>query len=80
MADSTKHEETVDREEFVTYLRRLADEFEKEGDIDVPVGNKTVRLHPPGKVTRKVEVVERSSILRGDKESLKLDITWKASK
>ncbi|MFC4357481.1 amphi-Trp domain-containing protein [Halobium salinum] len=80
MADSTEHSSKMNREEFAGYLRRLADEFEKEGDIDVPVGNKSVRLHPPDSVKRDIEVVERSSILRGSKEAIGLDVKWKKSK
>ncbi|MFC6725410.1 amphi-Trp domain-containing protein [Halobium palmae] len=80
MADSTEHSSKMTREEFAEHLRRLADEFEKEGDIDVPVGNKSIRLHPPDSVKRDIEVVERSSILRGSKEGIDLDVRWKAKK
>lgn len=77
MSDSTEHSETMNREEFASFLRRLAEEFEKEGDIDVPVGNKSVRLHPPEDVKKEIEVVERSSLLRGNKEAIELDVRWK---
>jgi amphi-Trp domain-containing protein len=80
MADSTEHSTKMNREEFAEYLRRLADEFESEGEIDIPVGNKSVRLHPPDSVKRDIEVVERSSLLRGSKESIELDVRWKSSK
>jgi amphi-Trp domain-containing protein len=80
MADSTEHSAKMNREEFAEHLRRLADQFEAEGEIDVPVGNKSIQLHPPDNVTRDIEVVERSSILRGSKESIELDVRWKAKR
>ncbi|SFK80128.1 amphi-Trp domain-containing protein [Halogranum rubrum] len=80
MADSTEHKSKMNREEFADYLRTLADEFEKDGEMDISVGNKTVQLHPPDTVKSEIEVIERSSILRGNKESLELDVNWKAQK
>ncbi|EJN59354.1 amphi-Trp domain-containing protein [Halogranum rubrum] len=80
MADSTEHKSKMNREEFADYLRTLADEFEKEGEMDISVGNKTVQLHPPDTVKSEIEVVERSSMLRGNRESLELDVNWKAQK
>lgn len=80
MADSTEHKTKMNREEFAEYLRNLADQFERDGEMDVTVGNKTVQLNPPEKVKSEIEVVERSSILRGNRESLELDVNWKVSK
>lgn len=80
MADTTEHDSKMNREEFADYLRRLADEFEKEGEMDIMVGNKSIKLHPPSNVKSDIEVVERSSMLRGNKESIELDVTWKAQK
>ncbi|WP_254527925.1 amphi-Trp domain-containing protein [Natrinema gelatinilyticum] len=54
-------EETVQREETIT----------------VPVGNKDVSLHPPQNVDVSVEVVERSSMLRGDRETIDIELSWK---
>lgn len=80
MADSTEHSSKMNRQEFADFLRELADEFEGDGDIDVPVGNKSIELHPPESLKRDIEVVERSSILRGSKEAIELDVRWKAAK
>jgi amphi-Trp domain-containing protein len=80
MADSTEHKTKMNREAFADYLRSLADQFEREGEMDISVGNKTVRLHPPDTVKSEIEVVERSSVLRGNRESLELDVNWKAQK
>lgn len=80
MADSTEHKEKMNREEFATYLRSLAEQFERDGEMSISVGNKTVQLNPPDRVKSEIEVVERSSILRGNREALELDVTWKAQK
>lgn len=80
MVDSTEHKSKMNREEFADYLRRLAGEFEKDAEMDIMVGNKSIQLHPPSDVKSEIEVVERSSMLRGNKESIELDVTWKADK
>jgi len=66
------------REALAEYLHALADEFASGGEeIDVEVGNKTVTLTPPEEVDCDVEVVERSSMLRGRRERIDFDISWK---
>lgn len=80
MADSTEHKTKMNRDEFADLLRTLADQFERDGEMDVVVGNKTVQLHPPDTLKSEIEVVERSSILRGNRESLELDVNWKVQK
>jgi amphi-Trp domain-containing protein len=78
MADKTTDKRKMDRAEFADYLRRLADEFEGNGPVDVPVGNKNVRLNPQESVKKEIEIVERSSVLRGNREAIGLDIRWRA--
>jgi amphi-Trp domain-containing protein len=48
-----------------------------EGPISVPVANRRVRLHPAEAINCDIEVVERSSLLRGDREKISLEISWK---
>ncbi|WP_129113155.1 amphi-Trp domain-containing protein [Halegenticoccus tardaugens] len=79
MADKTETTRTMSREEFADYLRMLADGFDGDGEMAVSVENKSVTLHPPNEVTTDVEVVERSSILRGDRESIGIDAHWKST-
>ena len=79
MANTTESKETVSRKEFATYLRNLADQFESGGDARIQIGNKSVTVHPAENVKREVTVIERSAILRGDKESLDLEVKWKKS-
>ena len=80
MADSVEYEAELTRTEFADYLRELADEFDGNDSMSVPVGNKRVTLDPPERVTSEVEVIERSSILRGDHEAIELDVRWEASR
>ncbi|WP_255170426.1 amphi-Trp domain-containing protein [Natrononativus amylolyticus] len=78
MADRTTTEETIPRPELAAYLEGLATEFERGGEeIAVSVGNKTVSLHPPENVDLSVEVVERSSVLRGERETIDIELSWK---
>ena len=77
MANTTESKETVTRTEFATYLRNLADQFESDGDAEIQIGNKSVTVHPSKNVKREVTVIERSAILRGDKEALDLEVKWK---
>ena len=80
MAQRTTADETMSLSELATYLETLAMEFERsdgETDVAVPVGNKTVTLHPPEHVDISVEVVERSSVLRGERETVDIELTWK---
>lgn len=78
MAEKTESKETVSREELAQYFRELADEFASEGEANLRIGNKSVTMYPPERIKREIEVVERSSVLRGDKESLGLEISWKS--
>ena len=78
MADRTQSNVTMERSELAAYLTDLAEEFDRgDEQVDVTVGNKTVTLHPPENVQCDVEVVERSSVLRGNRETIELQLSWK---
>ncbi len=78
MAQRTTADERYSRQELAEYFQTLANAFGNgEESIDVPVGNKTVRLSPPEDVGLSVDVVERSSRLRGDHEQLEIEVSWK---
>lgn len=78
MADRTHSKRTMERSELAAYLASLAEEFDRSDDeIDVAVGNKRVQLTPPETVECDVEVVERSSVLRGDRETIDIELSWK---
>ncbi|SFS65644.1 amphi-Trp domain-containing protein [Halostagnicola kamekurae] len=78
MAQRTTADQTMSRTELGAYLAELADEFDRGGeDIDVGVGNKTVTLHPPDDVSVSIDVVEQSSMLRGQRETVDVKLSWK---
>lgn len=82
MAEKTLYEERMSRADVATQLRRLADELDadegdEDGDIEVPVGNKRVRLTPPGEIGYEIGVREGSSILRGGRETVTVTLDWK---
>ncbi|AEH36357.1 hypothetical protein Halxa_1728 [Halopiger xanaduensis SH-6] len=80
MAQRTTADETIAREELAAYFHRLAEEFGEGGrEINVEVGNKTVSLNPPDEIDLSVDVIERSTMFRGDRETIQLELNWKAN-
>ena len=78
MAQRTTADNDMARPELAVYLTQLAEEFEHgDEEIAVGVGNKTVTLHPPENVEVSVDVIERSSKLRGKRETIELELSWK---
>lgn len=76
MADRTSAESTMSREDLAAYLRDLADELDGEGESNVPVGNKTVTLHPSHEVDCDVTVEERSPMIGGESETVTVEMSW----
>ncbi|MFC6729634.1 amphi-Trp domain-containing protein [Natronoarchaeum mannanilyticum] len=76
MADRTSYTDTVTRDQIADQLRELADAFESS-ETNVRVGNKTVNLSPPDSINYQIDVVERSSLLRGKNESVEIELGWK---
>ncbi|ELY59783.1 hypothetical protein C491_05426 [Natronococcus amylolyticus DSM 10524] len=78
MAERTTSDEVMSRSELATYLSELSHRFEDSEDgVDVPVGNKTVSLGRSDDVSVSVDVVERSSRLRGNRETVTVTMSWK---
>lgn len=78
MAQRTTADETLSREELAAYLQDIATEFQDESEqVSIPVGNKNVSLTPAHNVDVSVEVVERSSMLRGNRETVEIELSWK---
>lgn len=78
MAERTTSDDVMTRAELASYLSNLAQEFDDGSEeIAVAVGNKTVSLSPPENVNVSVDVVERSSILRGERETIAVELSWK---
>ncbi|WP_436347090.1 amphi-Trp domain-containing protein [Natronorubrum sp. FCH18a] len=78
MAQRTTADEKLPRSELAAYLAELSEEFDRgEEEIHVDVGNKTISLNPAEEVDFSVDVVERSSMLRGSRETVKIELSWK---
>ncbi|WP_254764294.1 amphi-Trp domain-containing protein [Natrinema marinum] len=77
MVEKTLSEDEFTRTEAADRLRELADELEGDGSSSVRTGNKTVDLHPSETIAYEVGVRERSSILRGDRETVTIKLDWK---
>lgn len=81
MAETTSHDEEMTREEAAAFLRSIADELDSgRGIIEIPIGNKGVKLSPPNAIDAEATVSERSRRLRKDVEELSLEFAWNPAK
>lgn len=80
MVDKTLSAEELTRDEAAERLRELADELEGDGPASIRTGNKTVSLQPSSTIAYELGVRERSSILRGSRETITLKMDWKPPK
>ncbi len=78
MADTTEASQTVSREEAAGELEALANELRGDTDITVAVGNKSVALAPCDSIDYDIEVSEREPMLGDKRESVSIDLHWKA--
>lgn len=76
MATKTATEQELSREEAAEWLEELADEL-REGEFAVDIDNRTITLQPPPSIGMEVSVREHSSLLRGDRESVTIEMGWK---
>ena len=77
MSDQTTNAEKVDRDVVADRLTDLAEELRSGENITVRVGNKDVSLTPPETVDYRIDVVEKRSRFRGNRETVKVEIDWK---
>ncbi|MXV62795.1 amphi-Trp domain-containing protein [Natronorubrum sp. JWXQ-INN-674] len=80
MVEKTLSADRVTRDEAAKQLRALADELEGDGSATVQTGNKAVELHPSEEIAYEIGVRERSSILRGQRETVTIKLDWKPPK
>ncbi|QRV16574.1 amphi-Trp domain-containing protein [Haloterrigena salifodinae] len=79
MVQRTTADEKLPRSELAAFLATLSEEFDGENEqINVDVGNKTVSLNPSEEVDFSIDVVERSSMLRGSRETIEIELSWKS--
>lgn len=76
MSDQTTNVETIDGDAIADRLNDLAGELRSGENITVRVGNKDVALTPPETVEYQIDVIEKQSRLRGDRETVKIEIDW----
>ena len=79
MAEKNISEEKLDRAAAAERLRELADDLEADEEFNVDINNKTITLHPRDSLAFELGVRERSSILRGSRESVTIKMDWKAN-
>lgn len=77
MVEKTINEEKLGREEAADRLREIADDLEEGEEFDLAVGNKTITLNPASSIGFEVGARERSSILRGSRESVTIKMDWR---
>ena len=77
MADKNLEEKDVSRAEAAENLRAIADELDGGEEMNIDIENKTIALSPTDSVGYEVGVRERSSILRGSRESVTITLDWK---
>lgn len=79
MVQRTTADQKLPRSELAAYLATLSEQFDGDAEeINVGVGNKTVSLNPPEEVDLSVDVIERSSMLRGSRETIEIELSWKS--
>lgn len=79
MPDQTTNAEKMSRDAVADRLNDLADELRSGEDVTVRVGNKNVALRPPDAVGYRIDVIEKQSRFRGNRETVRIEIDWKPS-
>lgn len=77
MVEKNINEGELSRAEAADRLREIADDLEEGDEFNIDIGNKTIRLHPRSAIGFEVGARERSSILRGSRESVTIKMDWK---
>lgn len=77
MSDQTTNAEKIDRDAVADRLNDLAGELRSGENMTVRVGNKDVALTPPETVDYRIDVIEKQSRFRGDRETVRIEIDWK---
>ena len=77
MSDQTTNAEKIDRDAVADRLNDLAGELRSGENMTVRVGNKDVALTPAETVDYRIDVIEKQSRFRGDRETVRIEIDWK---
>lgn len=77
MAEETNSVEQLDRESAADRLNDVASALRDGADMTVGVGNKDIGLSPTDTVSYSITVVEKESLFRGSRETVRIEIDWK---
>lgn len=77
MSGRITQDDRLDRTVAADKLNNLAGSLRSEGPARVEVGNKSVELHPPKDVNYSIDVVETQRRFRGNRESIRIELSWK---
>lgn len=77
MADQTTNVESLDRDAAADRLNDIASALRTGGDLTVSAGNKDVTLSPPDTVSYRIEITEKRSRFRGNRETVSVELDWK---
>lgn len=77
MAQETKITEQLKREQVADRLNEIARELREGEDMTVSVGNKDIALSPEDTVNYSINVVEKQSMFRGSRETVRIELDWK---
>ena len=77
MSDQTTNAERIDRDTVADRLNDIAGELRSGETMTVRVGNKDVELTPPEIVDYRIDVIEKQSRFRGNRETVRIEIDWK---
>jgi amphi-Trp domain-containing protein len=80
MAQKTGIKTTMKREQLGEYPQDLGEQLAGEDEVTVRIENRNVTLRPSDSVNVEVEVTERSSLLRSNREKVSLDPSRKPTK
>lgn len=77
MAEQTTSAESLDRGTAADRLNDLASSLRGGEELTVRVGNKDVTLDPPNELDVRIDVIEKRSRFRGDRETVRIELDWK---
>jgi amphi-Trp domain-containing protein len=77
MAQETKITEQLKREQVADRLNEIARELREGDGMTVNVGNKDIALSPADTVNYSINVVEKQSMFRGSRETVRIELDWK---
>lgn len=76
IAEKNLNEDEISRGKAANRLRAIADELDGDEGLGIDIENKTIALSPPSSIAYEVGVREKSSVLRGNRETITIKMDW----